>query len=86
MYNDLFDVVWTSYVNHNIDVTNDFLNKLKYYKKDFLLNTNISKLKKMKYCTIELLIRTRCPRFVLRKIGNINAYRLKEKMYEYRHK
>lgn len=86
MYNDLFDVVWISYVNYYNDISRDFLKKLSDYKKDFLINNKISKLKKAKYLTLELLINIRFPRFIIRQIGNINGYRLKEKIYENRHK
>ena len=81
VYNDVFDVVWSTYVNGDTKISNSFIKELQLYKMSFYKSGFFSNMKKMKFLIIELLVLLHFPRRTVKKLGLINGYRIKEKIY-----
>ena len=80
VYNDIFDITWRAYIAGDKHISKDFIKKLAPYKTYFLKSKYFSKMKKIKFLLIEILIICNFPKKALLKIGTTTKYRLKEKL------
>lgn len=77
-YNDMFDVVWKAYVEGDYKISLDFMEKLNPYEKAFYKSEYFSKMKKLKFFTLKLMINFRFPKKIIKTVGLTNSYQIKE--------
>lgn len=80
VYNDIFDIVWRSYIAGDKHISKDFMKRLKPYKREFYKSQFFSKMKKIKFFTIRLFVVLNFPKSLVRKLGTMNRYRMEEKI------
>ncbi|MBR5874952.1 MAG: glycosyltransferase [Oscillospiraceae bacterium] len=78
LYNNLFNVVYKSYLDGEKTITKDFMHKLKPYESCFYKCENYSKMKKLKFRVLKILVNMKMPKLLVEKLANLNSYRIKE--------
>ncbi len=77
LYDDLFQLLWYSYVSDDQEKYEYLKTELSPYKNSFFRSSRSGILKKIRYMIILILIRIRAPKKLVQKAGEARTYRLK---------
>ena len=82
IYNDIFPLVWNSYIAKEKKFSIELLCRIKPYKAFFLQVKEYSGSKKAKYTLLELMMKINLPSSFVRRLGSLTTYKIKAFLFK----
>lgn len=82
IYNDIFPLVWNSYIAKEKKFSIELLCRIKPYKAFFLQAKEYSDSKKTKYTLLELMMKMNLPSSFVQRLGSLTTYKIKAFLFK----